>query len=391
MLALPLEKALLLPYRSRGINKAKRKVHAGRTYDPPHPTQNASQEDEVCSPDTITMNLKVYLANPQISAEALERRLKDSMNGDVLRRITDQANKNNKKRDSNNALVQVPSLESFKQKLELAWQAPPGGVGGLDDVKKFKKLGICTFNYPANPNLFVDLEKKPIPGTGNERSFFRFKENKTAWSRLDRPLREEIETFVKNYFASFEHNNGREIVGVSNLIISPVNRGDNKLVIQKLHLDHMYGYGHEVVVAIDFSGKPLLSRYFTASHRIPGFHSGFNSRLNRGQGDLGSHDEPGVACNTTRVADMLIHAINTGVDINYVQAPSNGMVFDAGGLHSGNAVLSDGPRVFWTFRTASFHNKLTDDIRKTGDQDLANVDLWFPQVQREWLTLGKLP
>jgi hypothetical protein len=93
-----------------------------------------------------------------------------------------------------------------------------------------------------------------------------------------------------------------------------------------------------------------------------------------------------MACNATRVADMLVHAMAADKDVHYAEAPENGMIFDAGGLHSGNAVISDGPRVFWTFRTVQFHNQYTRDIREIGDQEFMTQDTWFPQ--RDQFVLG---
>ena len=102
-----------------------------------------------------------------------------------------------------------------------------------------------------------------------------------------------------------------------NLIIAPLKRHE-RLVIQKLHVDHMYGPGNEVVVAIDFSGAALRSRYFTGSHDSKPFPWGFNRRLNRGRGGLRVATSRGWHA-ATRVADMLVHAMAADKDVHYAK------------------------------------------------------------------------
>ena len=332
-------------------------------------------DDEVCPSKRITLDdtlgsLEARIANPQVMFKNLYVRIRDAMNDDILRQLATKAS------------LEAPNAADFARKLDSLWTPAP--IGALGDVATFRDLGICSFAYPPAPSIYADLRKQQVSGNDG-RTFAHFVDNNETWRRLDPALRDKLTAFVLEYFATFPQNHGQDVIGVSNLIITPADR-NKKLVIQKLHLDHMYGFGHEVVVAIDFSGEALRSRYFTGSHRIDGFSWGFNRRLNKGQGDLGSHSEPGLACNASRVADMLVHAMNSNIDVRYAEAPSNGMVFDAGGLHSGNAVFSKGPRVFWTFRTAAFHNKYTRDIREIGEREFMTQDTWFPQ--RDQIHLG---
>lgn len=324
--------------------------------------------DDACPSKKIVLEetLEDAIANPQIMFERLYERIREAMTEDILRLIVEKAD------------VNATSVDIFHKKLASLWKRAQ--IGSLNSVETFKQLGICSFTYHSDPNIFGDLDQVQI-AQNDGRRFSRFPNNSETWLRLKVNIRDKITKFVLRYFGMFGRNKGEKIVCVSNLIITPFDR-KQKLVIQKLHLDHMYGPGNEVVVAIDFSGAPLRSRYFTGSHDLEHFSRGFNKRLNGGQGSLGSHREPGVSCNATRVADLLVHAIDAGRDIRYAEAPENGMIFDAGGLHSGNAVISNGPRVFWTFRTVQFHNRYTKDIREKGLQEFMTQDTWFPQANR---------
>ena len=266
-----------------------------------------------------------------------------------------------------------------------------GGLSGEPSVQSFKEYGIALFDcsHQVNSNLYKGWKTTDV-SSNDGRKFQHYKENKKTWSTLPYELKNQIETFIVNYFGKFDKNKGQDIVGVSNLIITPDTTKETP-VIQKLHLDHMWGAGNEVVVAIDVSGKALRTRYFTGSHDNAALAADFNRRHNRPHRDLGNHREQGVACNAQRVADLLIKSIEQNTETRYTEANTNGMIFDAGGLHSGNAVVSDGPRVFWTFRTNTFHTDYTRKIHDgTGERELAFQDTWFPMQPDQHIKLGSI-
>ena len=167
-----------------------------------------------------------------------------------------------------------------------------------------------------------------------------------------------------------------QIKCVSNLVLN--RKAGGKDQIQKLHTDHRQGPGVEVIVAFDLSGNALKTRCYAGTSRLgtefaeavmkPGHMTrrplqGIASALTANANNAES------MCSATRAIQTVIEGLNRGgVAIRYVEVDTPMMMFDAGGLHSGNTTNSDGPRIFLTFRNPLASYTTQDDTWATGGQ-----------------------
>ena len=361
----------------------------------------ATAGDTPCARDTLELPQRFVvddhgnvaeIENPEIAYTHIKNKLFAAVTPDCIRRMGFDID-----------------VDAFRSSLRECSEPPSEAVQALKcspetdvraGVKHFHRNGICAFEYAPDPELYHDMVAKELQVV--DRRFSRFAENQLSWERLDADVRAWVFEFMLGYFATFEKNTGEEVICVSNLVIDQkLNaKGGRRADIQKLHVDHQHGAGNEVVVAVDVTGHPLRTRYFMGSHDVDAFSQGdadadgrrslpFLQRLQKSQGALGSlAAERPLACNATRVADLLLNAVQIDRRIHYVEAPLNGMIFDAGGLHSGNAVVSNGPRVFWTFRTRRFHDAYTEEVQRGLRGQIQ--DTWFPMRASHWFSAGKV-
>ena len=172
-----------------------------------------------------------------------------------------------------------------------------------------------------------------------------------------------------------------QIKCVSNLVLNRKAGGEGQ--IQKLHTDHRQGSGVEVIVAFDLSGNALKTRCYAGTSKLgTGFAEtvmktsqpyrrplqGIASAL------TANADNTESMCSATRAIQTVIEGLKRGgAAIRYVEVDTPMMMFDAGGLHSGNTTDSDGPRIFLTFRNPRAAYTAEDETWATAGQGAVSV------------------
>ncbi len=233
--------------------------------------------------------------------------------------------------------------------------ATPKGL----DVKHFQKWGLAVFQTDAI-EIISPLKTTRIKEHDETRQLQMFQNTGKIWSELRRAniIPDALVQFILDVL-----DGSRETVHLYANIIIHVKPGAPP---QKFHADHAGGPHKEVVLAIDLSGSPLNTRYLMGSHLIPGVNFAKNIR--------------GVAPCLARWKHILEKANGTS-SLSYVEATQHNMIlFDAGGLHSGNHTdVACGPRVFFTFRHDEFHES------GAGQTDDDN-DVWGKTQKRDVFT-----
>ena len=251
------------------------------------------------------------------------------------------------------------------------------------DVSKTESLrewGIRTLRpstaFPVKVKTRWKFEKNQSFDTSRE--YNQFAPLPDLWEELNHMgvITPDLIRSIQDHFESFKANRGEQVTVYSNLILS--RRPGEKSYIQKLHCDHTFGPGNELVLAIDLSGAKLRTRYYAGSTNVRGFNEQLEKTAPKNTRLMNAEVERGT-CRTSlgRAYNLLLEACAQEKPIHYVEADAPMVIFDAGGLHSGNAVRSDGPRVFFTIRTARFHRDYGNYIRARGDQDV-----WFTQQDK---------
>ena len=207
---------------------------------------------------------------------------------------------------------------------------------------------------------------------------------------------------IVKYFESFEAEIGTFdfIEIVSCMILQPnLKRAHSSCnsasAIQNLHTDHLLGAGGELVLGVDLSGSDLGTRYYAGSHlSMANIHDKNKARIYRLSRSLRDYhfDVKGLSVNFGENENSsarcslahLIHYLNFMWARNdghprYVEGQCPALLFDAGGLHSGNANNSEGPRLFLTVRTNKFSREW---LKFTSHAVHGTTDTWHPQRPR---------
>ena len=329
-------------------------------------------DDDACDNEDEYIDVP-DLGNPEESTAEQVRLLKASLESGMMPRLY-RFNEGKPSTKVLDTLKVVQFIESVFSKPSL-------------DVNKSSALrewGIRTLTLP-NVKFPVDIETMRRFETSvlfdPSREYNQFAPLTEIWSELKRKgvITEELIVSIKQHFKSYCSTQRRKVSVYSNLILS--RKEGEKSFVQKLHCDHSFGAGNELVLAIDLSGNQLKTRYYAGSINVKGFNKHLgqtgaqNARLMNVETGRGQ-------CRTSlgRAYNLLLEACVQDKPIRYVEADAPCVIFDAGGLHSGNAVASPGPRVFFTIRTDHFHAAYGQYVRDRGDQDV-----WFPQKPIETL------
>lgn len=284
----------------------------------------------------------------------------------------DDVDKDNKIETIRNLLSQIANVSKAELDPIFNHSVQPASLGEDD---KFKKLGLAAI-YPGvlqderkRAALNEDLSKLRTR-TLTQRAFdsartvTMFSSTRKAWSVFQKHgvITGDVIKFVKSYFAEEEqeyYDEDDQPYLYANLIL-----GQNKVgKTQKFHADHDGEPFEELILAIDTGNSPLKTRYVMGSHKINRIN--FPERL-RDRSLSGRQ-----RCDVARWRHAITFNDSTSSYKNplfYTEADAPMIIFDAGALHSGNAVKTTGRRVFFTIRKKSFH--------QAGAGQSTHVDVW---------------
>ena len=216
----------------------------------------------------------------------------------------------------------------------------------------------------------------------------------------ERILTPHIVKIIQGYVGDSNH-----MECVSALFINARGNEEEGSAVQMLHWDNYVdnspdpehsgqSHGGEVVLALDLGGNPLRTRFYMGSHICKAnANNGYKDTITTLSRNLTSvpqlADRKHGTSRTSlaRLLVMLIQCFKRKHQLEYIDAPCDMILFDAGGFHSGGATDSRSPRMFLTFRSKKFRQSLQEYLNTTTS---LTEDNWFVQRAVKFTPEGRV-